>query len=110
MNKFGAIKTIINGIKFDSKKEANYYSQLLALKKAKKEADRVIYIELQPRYNIVVNNIDIGFYKADFRVKYANNRNEVIDVKGLKKGSAYQLFRLKKKLVEALYRIEIIEK
>lgn len=109
MNKFNAQKTIVDGIKFDSKKEANYYSQLLLQKKAKNKAERVIRIECHPRFDIVINGIKIGFYKADFRVTYAYSRIVIIDVKGLKKGSAYQLFKLKKKLVEAIYNIEIIE-
>ncbi len=109
-NKFGAKKTEVDGIVFDSKKEANYYSQLKLQKKAKNKVDRVVSIELQPRFDIVINGQKIGFYKADFRVVYTYGRTEIIDVKGLKKGSAYQLFRLKKKIVEALYNIEIIEK
>lgn len=110
MNKFGAKKTTINGIEFDSKKEAVYYSGLQTLRLAQHDNNRVVDIELQPRYDIVINDKKIGFYKADFKVTYADKRIEIIDVKGLKKGSAYQLFRLKKKLVEALYNIEIIEK
>lgn len=109
MNKFNAKKIIIGGILFDSKKEGLYYYQLLMLKKAEKDSERVINIALQPRYDIIVNDKKIGFYKADFKVTYADKRTEIIDVKGLKKGSAYQLFKLKKKLVEALYNIEIIE-
>lgn len=109
MNKFNAKKTIINGITFDSKKEAVYYQGLLYLRAAKDEADRVVSIELQPRFNIIVNDQKIGYYKADFSVKYANGQTKIIDVKGLKKGSAYQIFKLKKKLVEAIYNIEIIE-
>lgn len=109
MNKFHAITTIFDGIKFPSKAEANYYKQLLLLKKAKNETDRVLNIELQPEFKVVINEKKIGTYTADFRVKYAN-RTEIIDVKGLKKGSAYALFRFKKKVVEALYNIEIIEK
>lgn len=109
MNKFNAKKTTVNGIVFDSKKEATYYSQLLLQKNAKKEAERVIDVELQPRFDMLMNGKHIGFYKADFRVAYADGMVEVIDVKGLRKGSAYQLFRLKKKIVEALYNIEIIE-
>ena len=110
MNKFNAKKIIIKGIAFDSKKEGLYYLKLLMLKKAKEESQRVVKIELQPRYDIVINRKKIGFYKADFKTAYADKRVEIVDVKGLKKGSAYQLFRLKKKLVEALYDIEIIEK
>lgn len=109
MNKFGAKKTIIGDLKFDSKKEADYYVRLVMQKKAKDENERVIEIELQPRYDIIVNDVNIGFYKADFKVKYATGKVQVVDVKGLKQGSAYQLFRLKKKLVEALYNIRIIE-
>jgi hypothetical protein len=108
-NKFGAKKTIIDGISFDSIKEGNYYSQLLQLKKAKNENDRVIEIELQPRFDIKINDKNIGFYKADFGITFADGTKKIIDVKGLKKGSAYQLFKLKKKIVEALYNIEIIE-
>ena len=110
MNKFNAKTIIIDGIKFQSIKEGNYYKQLLLQKKAKNESDRVVHIELQPRFDIIVNGKKIGFYKADFKTTYADNRIEIVDVKGLKKGSAYQLFKIKKKIVEALYNIEIIEK
>lgn len=109
MNKFGAKKTIIGDLKFDSKKEADYYCKLVLLKNAKEESERVIDIELQPRFDIIINDVNIGFYKADFKVKYADGKEKVIDVKGHKQGCAYQLFRLKKKLVEALYNIQIIE-
>lgn len=109
-NKFNAKKIVIDGIKFHSKKEGRYYLQLLQQKKATNPANKVIKIEFQPRYNISVNSKYIAFYKADFKVTYADEHVEIIDVKGLKKGSAYQLFRLKKKLVETIYNIEIIEK
>ena len=108
MNKFHAKKTIYNGQLFDSKKEANYCRQLDLLKNATGN-DKVLRYERQVRFDIICNNKKIGFYKLDFKVFY-KNRVEYIDVKGLKKGSAYQLFRLKKKLVEALYNIEILEK
>jgi len=109
-NKFNAKKIIIDGHKFDSIKEGRYYMQLCLQKKATNPARRVVSIELQPRFDIIVNEKKIGFYKADFRVNYGDGRTEIIDVKGLKKGSAYALFKLKKKIVEALYSIEIIEK
>lgn len=108
-NKFNAKITTFNGEKFASKKEALFYSKLLLQKHATGK-DKVIEIELQPRFDIEINGKYICFYKADFRVKYADGVVEVFDVKGLKKGSAYALFKLKKKLVEAKYNIEIIEK
>lgn len=62
-------------------------------------------LELQPKFPIVVNNKKICTYVADF--KYLDDKgNEVIeDVKGVKT----PVYKLKKKLVEALYPIKIIE-
>jgi len=108
-NKFNAKKVVIDGIKFDSIKEGRYYKSLLIQKKAVNPSDRVVDIQTQVRYDIDVNGKRIGFYKLDFHVTYANGRIEYVDVKGLKKGSAYQIFRLKKKLVEAIYNISIKE-
>lgn len=109
MNKFNAKKVQIDGITFDSKKESAFYQRICLLKNAKNINDRVVSIELQPRFDIIINSKKIGFYKADFRVLYADNRVKIYDIKGCKVGAAYQLFRLKKKIVEALYNIEIIE-
>ena len=108
-NKFNAKKIVIDGITFDSIKEGVYYSTLLSLKMAKNENERIIDVKIQPRFDIIVNSVKIGFYKADFEITYANHQKVIIDVKGLKKGASYQLFRLKKKLVEAIYNIKIIE-
>jgi hypothetical protein len=109
-NKFGAKKVIVNGIKFDSIKEGEYYKQLLLQRKAIDRTKRVIDIELQPPYKVEVEGKHICNYKADFKVLFADGHTEVIDVKGYKKGCAYEYFKLKKKLVEALYNIKIIEK
>ena len=108
-NKFGAKKTVVDGITFDSKKEAQYYIRLNMMTKASNKTDRVLKIELQPKYDIVINGKKVAFYKADFKVLYGDGRIEIVDVKGLKSGAAYQYFKLKKKIVEALYNIEIIE-
>ena len=53
-------KTILNGITFDSKKEASYY-KVLKLKEKAKLIDR---FEMQVKYDLVVNGQKIGFYKA----------------------------------------------
>jgi hypothetical protein len=109
-NKFGAVKVISgDGIKFDSKKEMNYRRILENMKHAVIVSNRVDSYEMQVRFDILVNGYNCGFYKLDFLVKYADGRIRYIDVKGLKKGSAYAMFRLKKKLVEALYNIKIEE-
>jgi len=65
-------------------------------------------IELQPRYNLVVNEQKIGFYKADFRYRVTETGAVVVeDVKS--PATRTQVYRLKKKLVKALYNIDIVE-
>lgn len=113
MSKYSAIKTVVDGIKFDSKKEADYYRQLLLQKNAKNKSERIESIELQPRFDYSIEYSANGktynrkaFYKADFLVVYADFRVEIIDVKGFKTAT----YKRKKKIIEALYNIEIIEK
>ena len=110
MNKFNAttINSSIHG-KFDSNKEYKYYLSLLPQKNAIDKEFKVISINRQVRYDIALNGLKIGFYKLDFEITYANGRKRYIDIKGCKTGCAYQLFRLKKKLVEAIYSIKIEE-
>jgi len=108
-NKFNAKRIVTEHGTFDSKKEYNYYKTLLLQKKASNPSDRVTDIQTQVRFDIDVNDKHIGFYKLDFLILYADGMVEYVDVKGFKKGCAYSLFRLKKKLVEAIYSITIKE-
>ena len=101
MNKYRNIKTIVDGIKFDSKKEARFYITLKSLQSAKK----VISFIRQVKYPISVNGVKICTYIADFLVTWEYGRSEVIDVKGIKT----PIYRLKKKLVKACYNIDIVE-
>ncbi len=101
-SKYRNRKTLYQGIWFHSQKEANRYQQLTLLE----QAGEISHIELQPRYNIVVNNQKICFYKADFLYRVVATGKQVVeDVKGVRTKE----YSLKKKLVEALYEIEIIE-
>ena len=67
-NKFNNIKVIIDGIRFDSKKEGEYYNQLKFLKKL----GEVDNIELQVPFKCVVNGDKICTYRLDFRVTYTD--------------------------------------
>lgn len=97
-------KTILNGITFDSKKEASYY-KVLKLKEKAKLIDR---FEMQVKYDLVVNGQKIGFYKADFVTFKDGKVLEVIDVKS-EMTKKLPVYRLKKKLLKAIYNIDIIE-
>lgn len=101
-NKYNNRKTIIDGIKFDSLLEARRYTQLLALKRGGLIKDLV----LQPVFNIEVNGKKICKYIADFKYYDTKLGTTIIeDAKGMKT----DVYKLKKKLVEALYNIKIIE-
>jgi len=99
-SKYKAKKCEIDGFKFDSLKEGKRYRQLKLLEKA-----RVIEnLELQPRYDLIINDVKCGFYKADFRY-IENDKLVVEDVKGMKT----PVYNLKKKLIKAIYGIDIFE-
>ena len=99
----------VNGIKFDSKKEAEYYKTLMF----RKQVGEVINIELQPKfpYEITYSANDKtykrkAFYKADFKVILADNTVQIIDVKGFKT----ETYKRKKRIIEALYDFVILER
>ena len=104
-SKYHNKKTEYDGVTFMSRKEANYASLLDTLKFAKGTSDKVLSYEKQVPYPIELNGKKICKYLADFKVTYCDGRIEIIDVKGFKT----DIYRLKKKLVEAQYGIEIKE-
>lgn len=100
-NKFGAIKTEIDGFNFDSKAEAHRYSELILLEKA----GEIRSLCLQPVFLLIVNNQKIGKYIADFKYVTRDGQIVVEDVKGVKT----PVYRLKKRLVKAIYGFDIVE-
>lgn len=103
MNKYFNKKVIVDGIKFDSKKEAKRFTELKLLKRAGliKELELQKVFELQPKY---INNngehIRAITYKADFF--YYNIQKEHYVVEDTK-GYRTDVYKLKKKLFEFKY-------
>ena len=98
-------KTVIDGIKFDSKLEAERYEQLKILERAGVIRD----LELQPEYELIPSFRKNGktwrrtLYKADFRYILAEDDSYIIeDVKG-STAVITDVFRLKQKLFEYKY-------
>jgi len=110
-NKYGAVRTVIDGIAFDSKREANRYREL----KLRELAGEIKNLELQPEYPLVVRHYahhdwatTIGRYRADFRYREGPQGLLVVeDVKS--KATRSEAYRLRKKFVEAQYGITITE-
>jgi DeoR/GlpR family transcriptional regulator of sugar metabolism len=101
MSKFHSKITIVDGIKFHSAKEARHYINLKMMVKG----GLVTVFERQVKFPISIDNIHICNYYADFVVYFTTGIREVQDVKGFKT----DIYKLKKKLVEASYKIKIVE-
>lgn len=102
-SKYNNIKTVIDGIIFDSKRESERYCELLILIKAKTIKD----LELQPKFVLQDGFKKNGVtyraitYKADFKyVDVATGKTIIEDVKGVETKE----FRLKRKLFEYKYK------
>lgn len=108
-SKYRNKRSVYNGVEYQSMAEAQYAKHLDVLKVAKKDSDRIVSWTRQVKFPIEVNGKHICNYILDFEVSYADGRKEYVDVKGYQKGVAYSLFTLKKKLVESMYGITIIE-
>lgn len=99
-SKYRAQPVVIDGLRFASKKEGARYVELKLLEKA----GHIKNLELQPRYDMIVNGVNCGYYKADFRY-FQGGKRIVEDVKGVRT----PVYALKCKLVKALYNVEILE-
>lgn len=103
--KYHNTKTVADGIKFDSKLEAERYAQLKILERA----GVIRALELQPSFDLLPSFRKNGktwrktVYKADFRYILAKDDRIIIeDVKG-STAVITDVFRLKQKLFEYKY-------
>ena len=107
MNKYNAQKTTVDGITFDSKKEAERYSIL----KLREKNGEISDLELQPKFILLepfeVEHIQKGVkkfrginYVADFKYNVDGwERPWVEDVKGMKT----DIYKIKKKMFLSKY-------
>ena len=102
MNKYGAKKTVIDGITFDSKHEAERWCELGIMAKA----GAIEGLQRQVRFEILpkTDKYRARYYVADF-VYRENGRLVVEDAKGAKT----QVYLLKKAMMYQRYGIDIRE-
>lgn len=105
-NKYKNIKVEYDGITFDSKKERDHYIYLKNLEMAGeiKDLRTQIRFELQPKYKINKKRVQAISYIADFI--YLKNGNYIVEDT---KGYRTQIYKIKKKMFEYKYKIEITE-
>ncbi len=100
-SKYKNEKTIVDGIQFDSIKEAEYYCKLKILKKAGEIKDFGLQprFELQPAFEKNGVKYQPITYVADFVIVNNDGTTDVVDVKGFET----QVFKIKRKLFEYKY-------
>ena len=92
--------TTVDNIKFHSKLEASHYLQLKVLEKQ----GLIKELELQPAYEIYVNDLKVCKVILDFEFfDNEKNKHRYVDSKGVYTSES----RLKHKLVEAIYGIDV---
>lgn len=101
-SKYKAVKTIVDGIKFDSKKEAKRYQELKLLE----QSNEIKGLKLQVPF-ILIDKSEYGRvikYVADF--VYIRDGEEIVeDCKGFRT----DVYRLKKRMFEERYKRKIFE-
>ena len=103
-NKYRSKRTVVEGIKFHSQKEARRYQELRLLE----QAGEIQNLKCQVKFPLWVEGELITTYIADFSYLEKGNY-KVEDVKGMKSGAAYRIFTIKKNLLWSLHRIRVRE-
>ena len=109
MSKFGNRKTVLDGITFDSAKEANRWAELKLLERAGK----ITELQRQPGFTLIPKQVRDGklveravVYKADFAYHDEESGQDVVeDVKGLRTKE----YIIKRKLMLWEYGIRVVE-
>jgi len=85
--------TVIDGVRFASKKEGERYKILSLLE----SQGRIDNLRLQPRFALMVNGVKIGDYVADFQYDLSG-KTVIEDVKSPATRTA--VYKIKKKILE----------
>lgn len=129
MSKYMAKKVEAYGRTFDSKKEAARYAELLLMERsgqiyglecqkkyvlieAQREASSEVYkrgrMAGHPKPGKVIEK-EVAYYADFYYYDRRKGREVVEDVKGYKRGTAYAVFSIKRKLMLHIYGIRIDE-
>lgn len=123
-SKYNAKKVEVDGKLFDSKKEAKRYKELLALEKQGKISDlrtQVPFVLIPAQYEKVytvnkkgkaVTKKQLVERKVQYVADFVYNKDGVPvveDVKGYRKGGAYSLFVIKRKLMLSVWKVKVSE-
>jgi hypothetical protein len=105
-NKYGAVKTTVDGIRFDSRREAERYIDLKYLVGLGEITDLKLQVEFEviPAMEICGRKYRPTIYRADFTY-YDNGKYIVEDCKGMRTKE----YAIKRKLMKQVHGIEVKE-
>ena len=92
ISKYNNVRTVVDGITFDSKKEAQRYSELRLME----IGNHITNLECQPKLPLMVNGKQVGNYIGDFK-SMESGQMIIEDVKS--KATMTPVYRLKKKIL-----------
>lgn len=98
-SKYGAKRTTIDGVSFDSRLEARRWGVL----RIQEMAGEITDLRRQVKFELAVNCYPIGYYIADFT--YRKDGKLIVEDS---KGVLTDVFRLKSKLMKAIHGIDIL--
>jgi hypothetical protein len=108
LSKYRNVKVRLDGYVFDSKKEADRYLQLLMREKV----GEVSGLTVHPRFDLEVNEQRACRYVADFSyyVSRSDIKGRALVVEDVKsKATRTASYRIKKRLMKAVFGIEVVE-
>lgn len=112
MSKYHNKKVVVDGLVFDSRKEGERWKELKLLESSGKieKLERQVKFDLLPKQigsdgKVIERKVQ---YVADF-VYIRDGKVIVEDVKGYRGGGAYEVFKLKKKMMLYFFGIQIKE-
>lgn len=125
VSKYHAKKTVVDGIEFDSTKEANRYKELKILERAGKIKNlqmQVPFVLIPAQYDEIIEYTPKTHKEkkvkklVERKLKYVcdfcyikDGTLVVEDVKGYKNSTAYEVYKIKRKLMLWIHNIRIVE-
>lgn len=103
--KFGNRKVTVDGVSFDSQKEARRWGELKMLERAGSITD----LTLQPVFPVVINGVKVCKYIGDFAYYEGDPAIRVVEDVKSEHTRKLPVYRLKNKLMKAVHGITIRE-
>lgn len=104
-SKYGNNKVVVDGVEFDSQKEADRYG----INKMRLVAGEIKWLELQVPYIFVVGGTTVSKYIADSRYELTATGELVVEDVKSEATRKLRPYRMKKKLMKAIFDIDIVE-